>query len=248
VGAGLVLDRLSEGQAIALAVACEQRATPGTALNAAVSGATPASYEAVAKLATAWSAMPSLTGDGVALGLRVGLEGRRRANAARSRPVWTGPGASGERRLTAAVLRDLVKDARHRVLLVSFAAFTLADLAEDLAAAVDRGCAVDVVFETESDSSGAYHGPQVPFAAVSGIRRWRWPAEQRAQGALLHAKVLVIDGRRALVGSANLTQRALAANLEAGILVQDPSVASELESHIRGLMDQGVLLASASDG
>lgn len=38
---------------------------------------------------------------------------------------------------------------------------------------------------------------------------------------MLHAKIL-IDGLRALVGSANLTHRALTANLEAGVLIEDP--------------------------
>jgi phosphatidylserine/phosphatidylglycerophosphate/cardiolipin synthase-like enzyme len=58
---------------------------------------------------------------------------------------------------------------------------------------------------------------------------------------VLHAKVLVIDGCRALVGSANLTYRALHNNLEAGILVEDPALAASIERHIRSLMESGVL-------
>ncbi|MDQ3608300.1 MAG: phospholipase D-like domain-containing protein [Actinomycetota bacterium] len=111
---------------------------------------------------------------------------------------------------------------------------TLPSLAADLEEAVGRGCTVDVVFETEDDSAGAYtaHDAQ-PFHAVTGIRRWRWPAEQRpATGAALHAKALVVDGRRALMGSANLTQRALTANLEVGVLVSDSAVAGAIEAHV----------------
>jgi phosphatidylserine/phosphatidylglycerophosphate/cardiolipin synthase-like enzyme len=156
--------------------------------------------------------------------------------------VWTGPGASGEQRLTAAVLGDLISSARERVLLVSYAAYTLSGVATDLTAAVERGCVVDVVFETDRDSGGEYAGPSVPFGAVAGIRRWRWPADRRpSSGAALHAKLLVVDGRRALVGSANLTHRALTANLEAGVLIEDRDVAAELEGHVRWLMADKVL-------
>ena len=237
-----VLERLSDAQVMTLADACRRTESP-SGFREAVTGAQPDSHAAVARLADAWAASPELTGAGVALALRVGLGARREADARRSRAVWTGPGATGEQRLTAAVLRDLAGDARERILLMSFAAFTLGDLARDFEQAVERGCQVDVVFETEDDSGGAFSGPHsTPFGAVEGIRRWRWPADRRGVGALMHAKVFVIDGRRALVGSANLTHRALTANLEAGVLVEDPDLASSIERHIRMLMAEEVLL------
>jgi len=183
---------------------------------------------------------------GVSLALLTGLRARISAESRRARPVWTGPGATGEQRLTAAVLHELVRGATQRVVVVSFAAFTLPELADDLAAAVDRGCEVDVIFETEEDSEGAYAaGKSVAYGAVAGLRRWRWPALERpAPGALLHAKVLIADGERALVGSANLTHRALQHNLEAGVLIEDAAVASELEAHVRSLMRDGRLVMS----
>ena len=205
-------------------------------------GAQPAAHAAVAALATTWSATPGLTGAGIALALRVGLRARIAAEAARSRPVWTGPEAPGEQRLTASVLHELVASARRRVLLVSFAAHTIPSLATDLEDAVDRGCVVDVVFETETDSAGGYTSHEArPFGDVPGIRRWRWPAEQRTHGAVLHAKALIIDGQRALVGSANLTKRALTANLELGVLVRDQALATALETHLDRLMDRAIL-------
>jgi putative cardiolipin synthase len=59
---------------------------------------------------------------------------------------------------------------------------------------------------------------------------------------VLHAKVLIVDGRRALVGSANLTHRALTANLEAGVLIEDQDLAADLEAHIRSLSSTGALV------
>lgn len=238
-----VLERLSDGQIEALAARCEQ----GAPLADAVVGGSVGARDAVDRLEEAWSANDTLTGAGIALALRVGLRARQDARARRARPVWTGPGATGDQRLTAGVLHELIAGARERVLLVSFAAFTLADLAGDLTEAVGRGCDVDVVFETEEDSAGAYHGPHgTPFGSVAGIRRWRWPADQRPEaGAVLHAKLLVVDGCRALIGSANLTHRALNANVEAGLLIHDRAVAGELEQHVRDLMLIGTLRQDA---
>jgi phosphatidylserine/phosphatidylglycerophosphate/cardiolipin synthase-like enzyme len=240
-----VLERLSAAQLKALAAACEPLQRPDGAVTQVAVGASPSAHDAITNLASAWAANPRLTGEGVGLALRIGLRARGDADARRSRPVWTGPGASGEQRLTAAVLHELVANASDRVLIVSFAAYTLTKLAADLEAAVQRGCQVDVVFETEDDSAGAYSGPQSkPFGSVADIRRWRWPAEQRTVGAVLHAKLLVVDGRRALVGSANLTHRALTANLEAGVLVEDHELAGALEDHVRGLIGAGTLIST----
>jgi phosphatidylserine/phosphatidylglycerophosphate/cardiolipin synthase-like enzyme len=241
-----VLERLGDAQVTALAAACEPLSAPIRALTSIVAGAPPAASDGITMLCAAWRANPALTGAGIALALRTGLAARHWAHAQRARPVWTGPGSAGEQRLTAGVLHELLAGARERILLVSFAAYTLPEVAEDLEAAVQRGCTVDVVFETEEDSAGAYSGPSRPFAHVSGITRWHWPAQQRDGGGALHAKLLVVDGRRALVGSANLTAKALAHNLEVGVVTHDVDLADQLQAHIRRLMDSGVLRHEAS--
>jgi phosphatidylserine/phosphatidylglycerophosphate/cardiolipin synthase-like enzyme len=237
-----VLARLSTSQVEALARATETRARPDGSLAASVPGSGPAAHAAVSDLAASWSSTAGLTGAGIALALRTGLRAQRLAEATRSQPVWTGPGTVGEQRLTSGVLHELISTARQRILILSFAAHTVPSVAADLEAAVAAGCSVDVVFETGADSAGAYRSHDTrPFGDVAGIRRWCWPADQRARGSLLHAKALIIDGERALIGSANLTQRALEANLEVGVLVRDPTVAAALEAHVRGLMSSGTL-------
>jgi len=47
----------------------------------------------------------------------------------------------------------------------------------------------------------------------------------------LHAKALIADGERAIIGSANLTDRALDRNIEVGIWLEGPSV-----KHLRNAM------------
>lgn len=47
--------------------------------------------------------------------------------------------------------------------------------------------------------------------------------------------------RTVLLGSANLTSRALEDNLEAGLLVRDPAVARSLVAHVDALVAAGFL-------
>jgi len=238
-----VLRQLSADQVRELAAAAEPCDRPPDSLAGAVRGGTPVAVDAVTRLVLAWRATPELSGAGVALALRVGLAASERADRRQVRPVWTGPEAKGNQRLTAAVLHELIAGARARILLVSFAAHTVASVAADLRGAAERGVGIDVVFETARDSDGGYDAADDrPFGDIVGIRRWRWPAERRARHALLHAKALVIDGRRALVGSANLTHRALTANLELGVLIDDPAVAGAIELHVKHLVDAGVMV------
>lgn len=55
----------------------------------------------------------------------------------------------------------------------------------------------------------------------------------------LHAKCVVVDGVRALVSSANFTQRAQERNIEVGVLIEDPSFASFLAGQWLGLISAG---------
>ncbi|WP_396449454.1 phospholipase D-like domain-containing protein [Actinomadura sp.] len=72
------------------------------------------------------------------------------------------------------------------------------------------------------------------------MRFWHWPREQRPvlgrSRATLHAKLLAADEKSALLGSANLTDRALAENLEIGVVLREPSAVRSLVPHFRALM------------
>jgi phosphatidylserine/phosphatidylglycerophosphate/cardiolipin synthase-like enzyme len=58
--------------------------------------------------------------------------------------------------------------------------------------------------------------------------------------AALHAKLVAADERVALLGSANLTDKALAQNLELGVLIHDPDVVRRTVRHFRSLMSPDV--------
>jgi cardiolipin synthase len=61
----------------------------------------------------------------------------------------------------------------------------------------------------------------------AGVRIYEW------QGAMLHAKTQVADGRWCRIGSSNLNAASLLGNYELDVLVDDPTVADVLEAQFR---------------
>jgi len=58
---------------------------------------------------------------------------------------------------------------------------------------------------------------------------------------VLHAKAVVVDDEAVFVTSANLTEAALDRNIEIGLLVRDPALATSMSGHFRALIDRGLL-------
>jgi phosphatidylserine/phosphatidylglycerophosphate/cardiolipin synthase-like enzyme len=146
-------------------------------------------------------------------------------------PVWTGPESdrSGGR-LTLAVLADLISEARHQILLVSYATLPSIEIRAALASAVERGVEVTALLESTVDNP-QFRGRRDPFAGLP-MRRLSWPGDIRPAGASMHAKMLVVDRRVAVIGSANLTGYGLERNIECGLLVRGGPVPGALADHL----------------
>ena len=155
--------------------------------------------------------------------------------------VWTGPesGVSSSR-LTAAAVIELINAARSQILLVSYATYTEPSISTALSAAVARGVAVTLLAERHEDNP-SYTALGTPFPGLDALRL-HWPAGSRPPGASLHAKIIVVDDQVALVGSANLTSRAMESNLECGILIRGGPQPRAIRDHITGLHAAGLLL------
>jgi cardiolipin synthase A/B len=154
--------------------------------------------------------------------------------------VWTGP-ESGvtTSRLTAATVIDLIDAARREILLISYATRTEPAISAALAAASGRGVEITVLIERHADNPG-YTSRVAPFPGLGAIRL-HWPPGPRPPGASLHAKVIVVDDVIALVGSANLTSRAMEANLECGILIRGGLQPRAIRRHVTELRARGDL-------
>lgn len=57
----------------------------------------------------------------------------------------------------------------------------------------------------------------------------------------LHAKCVTVDGLQAFISSANFTQRGQDRNIEAGVLIQDPTFAQHLARQWHGLIESGAV-------
>jgi phosphatidylserine/phosphatidylglycerophosphate/cardiolipin synthase-like enzyme len=159
--------------------------------------------------------------------------------------VWSGPGSHHVPvRATAAVLADIVRDARRELVLMTYSARPHQLLSDALGAAINRGVAVAVVIETLQGAGSALSGdePYQAFTGIPGIELWHWPTPQRTEsGAKMHAKLAVADRRVLLVTSANLTQSGVTKNIEAGLLIRGGTAPVRAAEHIDALRSTGIL-------
>jgi cardiolipin synthase len=158
--------------------------------------------------------------------------------------VWTGPESDVDTtRLTAAVIVELLGEAQREVLLVSYATRSEQRVTAAISLAIGRGVDVTVLLERNADNP-SYLARGQPFAELE-LRRLAWPAAGRPPGAALHAKLIVVDNDIALVGSANITGRAMETNLECGVLIRGGRQPQLIRDHIFGLLRQGCLVRVA---
>lgn len=159
--------------------------------------------------------------------------------------VFSGPtSAAVPVRATAAVLTDLIGEARRELVLVTYSARPYPPVIDALRAALLRGVTIDVVVETLAGAGTALAGaePAAAFADLPGARLWHWPVERRPNPtAKLHAKLAIADRHTLLVSSVNLTQSGVEHSLEAGIIVRDGPAPGRAADHIRHLQAQSIL-------
>lgn len=178
---------------------------------------------------------PELSGSAIALALASAAAQDEALRAAHDmQVVVSGPSSPAVPvRLTASVALDVIAQARASLLVVSFAAYGVRAIVEELGRAADRGVRVDLVLETSTDASHAFGD------LAHRVRMWHWPRERRTGEASLHAKLIAADGEFMLLGSANLTDRALADNIEVGLVLRDATVVARVVDHFRSLMRPG---------
>jgi phosphatidylserine/phosphatidylglycerophosphate/cardiolipin synthase-like enzyme len=171
--------------------------------------------------------------------------------------VWTGPEPRvSESRDTAVVVRQLFADARQRVLIAGFSFDHGADIFRPLHAVMrDHGVVVDVFLDIPRQERTEGDTDAFAAEAVDSFFRKNWPfgdpsptvyydPRTVAPGsrASLHAKCIVVDDRKALVTSANFTDRGQSRNIEVGVLVEDSGFASRLAGQWRGLVEAGLVV------
>lgn len=187
--------------------------------------------------------------------------------ADRVRLVWSPPELDHiDARDTSAVVRDLFAEAKTSVDIVTYA-LDAGEKAEvlfgDLAARMDADASLKVrVF---ANAHRDYKDDTTPPAEIvaafakrfvdkvwSGARKPDLFYDPRSveieyeKRASLHAKVVIIDRRKAFITSANFTEAAQARNIEVGVVIDDVGVAGRMAQQLDLLALTGALIQGSS--
>lgn len=217
---------------------------------------------------TVVSELNRLLANGVALRhiaytLRLLTEERIEAQKLRDRVdlVWTGQEFTGSiSRDTKVVVQELFADARHSVLVSSFA--------------LDKGASTRALFQTLATQMDTFPDLQVriflnvhrPYQDLTPesillrqfaefFRKEIWNGSklpelfhdprslsvEPSKRSCLHAKCVVVDEEKVLVTSANFTEAAHERNIEAGILIVDDAIARAIINQFNSLTGRGIL-------
>lgn len=127
------------------------------------------------------------------------------------------------------ILHGAIAHARESVLIMTPYFLPERDLLVALQTASLRGVEVKIVVPKRSNLPYVDWAMQhmLPQLISRGVRIFR-------REVFSHAKLLVVDGRYALIGSANLDPRSLRLNFEVGVEIFDTTFAQSLEAIIRG--------------
>jgi phosphatidylserine/phosphatidylglycerophosphate/cardiolipin synthase-like enzyme len=171
--------------------------------------------------------------------------------------VWTGPERDATAtRETAVVVREMFQSAQTDVLVAGYALYNARSIFEPLAERMHGNSALrvrlvlniaqEVGLTTEEEAlrdfsrrMTRYHWPQDPFPAVYfDPRTFDARPERRA---VMHAKCVLVDGRRSFLTSANLTEAAQVRNIELGVVINDATWCRAVIVQFDDLIARGLL-------
>ncbi len=194
---------------------------------------------------------PSLSAQSVAIALRAAVITQKHHRDSQSvELVWTGPDVQGDpfRRTEQAILQ-LFDAAKERITLVSFAVYSIPNIARALVNAAARGVQLTVIIETPDKIRG-----ESEYSTLRALGKevadcstlYYWPKENRSlsesgKPGILHVKCAVADDEWMFLSSANLTQQAFTINMELGVLVRGGSMPRSVQKQFDLLIKSGKL-------
>jgi phosphatidylserine/phosphatidylglycerophosphate/cardiolipin synthase-like enzyme len=135
------------------------------------------------------------------------------------------------------------------LLIVTFAAYKAALIREAIGSAIKRGVKFRFVGESTHESGG-----KITFDAFTMLedqdgneaKVFVWPLDQRPLNAeqktgSLHVKCAVADEDYLLLSSANLTEYAMALNMELGVMIKGGPLPGQVLQHFDRLIQNGIL-------
>ncbi len=172
--------------------------------------------------------------------------------------VVTGPEPQGSlTRDTAVVVRQLFGNAKESVLVVGYAIYQGRKVFESLAKRMEQipELNVQLFLNVTRDKHDRSDTKSVVSQFVKIFKDSQWPENCRLPEVYydprsvspespvrssLHAKCVVVDGRQVFVSSANFTEAGQERNIEVGLSIHSPRIATELTRHFRLLHEHGL--------
>jgi phosphatidylserine/phosphatidylglycerophosphate/cardiolipin synthase-like enzyme len=157
---------------------------------------------------------------------------------------------------TQATVASLFSQAQQEVLLTSYVFHSAGDILRSLAEKHDANPDLRVRIILDLTHK---RGPEKrPYAAVAPsfiqhFKEHQWAGErlpeiwdyregfENTDAGVMHAKVIVVDRKTALVTSANFTEAAQDRNIEAGVLIQNAHFSGRLQSYFESLIEKQAL-------
>jgi len=170
--------------------------------------------------------------------------------------IWTGPESKViPLRRTDQALLQLISEAKHKLMIVSFAVYKVKNIMQALIEAAKRGVSVSILVESSDESSGrlTYDAARAMGEEIRKYARFYvWPKEKRpvspdGKHGNLHAKAAVADGRTLYVTSANLTDYAMNLNMELGVLIRGGTLPKQVERHFEELIRKRTIVPLEMD-
>jgi cardiolipin synthase len=130
---------------------------------------------------------------------------------------------------------EAIDSAQHDILIANAYFLPGFRFGRALYAAARRGVRITVLLQGKSDHPLFRYATQTLYATAlkAGIRIFEY------EKSFMHAKVAVIDGQWATVGSSNIDPFSLLLAKEANLVVRDPAFAGDLENSLRQAMADG---------
>ena len=138
---------------------------------------------------------------------------------------------------------DAIDGARHEVVIANAYFFPGRRFRQALVDAAGRGVKITLLLQGVADHPLQRHATRAlyPYFMRHGIRLFEYHRSE------LHAKVAVVDGHWATVGSSNIDAFSLLLAREANVVVEDDGFAAGLHDSLTRAMEDGAVELSPSD-
>lgn len=190
-----------------------------------------------------WREQPDLPGSALAAALQAMVRTRHNLLEERAtRLLWSGPDSRDFKPLRMEqTLIGLAKSAERTIWAATFSSGDASAVQKAMIQAADGGVRVRIILELAEHNSLLKQDAAGFWLSSGRFEVWHWPKDRRPnESSSQHAKFMLVDDRRLVISSANLTKGGLAWNMELGAEIHGP-LARDFGRHLDALARSGAL-------